>query len=259
RPRCPPLPPGRDGSPSRPVSSRPVSSRRSSGRSFPRSHFALLVVLLSLSLSACQTDTPPSQPSPTGWRAGAASRSVLPTVNGSRDYADPGVLPFDIDATSPGVFVETFDQGPIHVGNGRPDAHWVRDDLRVRALALQRAGDARVAVIVAADLYMLFAPDVAELRRRVIERLPESTRAHVDVLVAASHNHHGPDTAFEVNAAWFDMMLDEARDAVVDAVERLEPATLRAAEGTHYFGASDLSGIRVYDPTLGVLQARAPD
>jgi hypothetical protein len=184
---------------------------------------------------------------------------VLPTVNGSREYADPARLPFNIDATSPGVFVEAFDQGPIHVGNGRPDAHWVRDDLRVRALALQRHGQPRIAVIVTTDLYMLFAPDVAELRRRVHERLPEALRASVEILVAASHNHHGPDTAFEVNAAWFDMMLDQARDAVVEAVERLEPAALRAAEGTHYFGASDLSGVRVYDPTLGVLQARAPD
>ena len=195
----------------------------------------------------------------TGWRAGAASRSVLPTVNGSHAYADPGIMPLDIDTTSPGLFVETFDQGPIHVGNGNPDAHWVRDDLRVRTLALQRDDDPRIVVLVTTDLYMMFAPDVAELRVRVREMLPETLRDHVEVLVAATHNHHGPDTAFRVNPAWYDLMLTQTRDAVRDAVDRLEPATLRAAEGTHYFGASDLNGIRVYDPTLGVLQARAPD
>lgn len=200
--------------------------------------------------------TPSAEP---GWRAGAASRSVLPTVGGTHDYADPGLLPIDLDASSPGVFVEAFDAGPIHVGNGKPDAHWVRDDLRARALALQRADDPRIVAIVATDLYMLLAPDVEALRLRVREALPDDLREHVLVQVAASHNHHGPDTAFHVNPDWFDAMLDQTRDAVVDAVSRLEPATLRAAEGTHYFGASDLNGIRVYDPTLGVLQARATD
>ncbi len=216
----------------------------------------LLIVLALTTACTSGTDAPDVT---TGWRAGAASRSVLPTVGGSHAYADPGVMPLDIDATSPGLFVDTFDQGPIQVGNGNPDAHWVRDDLRVRTLALQRAGDPRIVVVVTTDLYMMFAPDVMELRLRVHAALPDVVRDHVLVLVAATHNHHGPDTAFHVNPAWYDLMLDQTRDAVRDAVDRLEPATLRAAEGTHYFGASDLSGIRVYDPTLGVLQARAPD
>lgn len=217
-----------------------------------------LLILLLLLLAGCSTGTDAPDVS-TGWRAGAGSRSVLPTVDGAHAYVDPGVLPLDIDATSPGLFVETFDQGPIHVGNGSPDAHWVRDDLRVRALALQRDGDPRIVVVVTTDLYMMFAPDVQELRDRVRAALPEAVRDHVSVLVAATHNHHGPDTAFHVNPAWYDLMLNQTRDAVRDAVDRLEPAALRAAEGTHYFGASDLNGIRVYDPTLGVLQARAPD
>jgi hypothetical protein len=216
-----------------------------------------LLLLLLLALSGCARPSPPVADA--DWRAGASSRSVLPTVNGTRAYADPAALPLDIDATVPGVFVPRFDQGPIHVGNGNPDAHWVRDDLRVRALALQRANDPRIVVIVTTDLYMVFAPDVHELRLRVHGALPEDVRDRVTVLVAATHNHHGPDTAFNVNPAWYDVMLDQSRDAVRDAVARLEPATLRAAEGTHYFGASDLNGIRVYDPTLGVLQARAPD
>jgi hypothetical protein len=216
-----------------------------------------LLLLALLTLAGCaRPATPAADP---GWRAGAASRSVLPTVEGTRAYADPALLPLDIDATSPGVFVERFDQGAIRVGNGNPDAHWVRDDLRVRALALQRADDPRIVVVVTTDLYMLFAPDVLELRRRVHAALPEDLRDRVKVLVAATHNHHGPDTAFHVNPAWYDVMLDQSRDAVRDAVARLEPATLRAAEGTHYFGASDLNGIRVFDPTLGVLQARATD
>ena len=82
---------------------------------------------------------------------------------------------------------------------------------------------------------------------------------HVEVLVHATHNHHGPDTAFAVNPEWYRFFLEQTRDAVKEAVDRLEPATLRVAEGRHYFGGSDLSGLRVFDPTLGVLQARAAD
>lgn len=216
------------------------------------------LVLFVMASGGCRSTGPDAGPSD-GWRAGASSRSVLPTVNGTHAYADPAGLPLDIDATDPGVFVEQFDQGPITVGNGKDGAHWVRDDLRVRALALQRGGTPKVVVIVATDLYMMLAPDVDDLRARVHAVLPEDARDHVDVLVAATHNHHGPDTAFHVNPEWYEFMLDQTRDAVREAVARLEPATLRAAEGTHYFGASDLNGLRVYDPTLGALQARASD
>ena len=224
-----------------------------------RAAAALVTCVVPMLLAVACGRQAPEETASTGWRAGASSRSVLPTVGGSHAYADPGVLPLDIDATSPGVFVAAFDQGAIHVGNGNPDAHWVRDDLRVRTLALQRDGDPRIVVLVAADLYMMFAPDVTALRERVRDALPEPLRDTVKVLVTATHNHHGPDTAFHVNPAWFEFMLDQTRDAVVSAVEALEPSTLRAAEGTHYFGASDLGGIRVFDPTLGVLQARATD
>ena len=36
-------------------------------------------------------------------------------------------------------------------------------------------------------------------------------------------------------------------------------ALAKQKKGTHYFGGSDLAGLAVYDPTLGVLQARAAD
>ena len=216
----------------------------------------LPVLLTFCLLAACgrAAQAPPDD----GWRVGASSRSVLPTVDGGHGYAAPERLPLDADAHDPGVFAAQFDQGPITGGNGKDNAHWVRDDLRVRALALARQ-DSRIVVVVSADVYMMFAPDVEELRRMVREVLAPPLRARVDLVVHATHNHHGPDTAFAVNAEWYRFFLEQARDAVREAIDRLEPATLRIAEGTHYFGASDLSGLRVFDPTLGVLQARAAD
>lgn len=217
----------------------------------------LVVLVMLLSATACGPSEAPSRDH--GWRAGTSSRSVLPTVDGGHGYASPERLPPDADADDPGVFAAQFDQGPIAVGNGQDNAHWVRDDLRVRALALQRVGTDRIVVIASADLYMVFRPDAEELRRMVREVLPAHLQDTVDVLVHATHNHHGPDTAFAVNPDWYRFFLEQTRDAVREAVERLEPATLRVAEGRHYFGASDLSGVRVFDPTLGVLQAQAPD
>lgn len=198
-------------------------------------------------------------PADTGWRVGASSRSVLPTVDGGHAYAAPERLPLDADAHDPGVFAAQFDQGPITVGNGKDQAHWVRDDLRVRTMAFQRGGTERIVVMVSADLYMVFRSDADELRRMVREVLPAEMQPRVEVLVHATHNHHGPDTAFAVNPEWYRFFLEQARDAVREAVERLEPATLRVNEGTHYFGGSDLAGLAVFDPTLGVLQARASD
>lgn len=217
----------------------------------------LVAVLVVGLLAACRPA--PEAPPDTGWRVGASSRSVLPTVDAGHGYAAPERLPLDADADDPGVFAEQFDQGPIAVGNGRDNAHWVRDDLRVRTMAVQRSGTDRIVVIVAADVYMVFRPDAEELRRMIHEVLPPGHRDTVDVMVHATHNHHGPDTAFAVNAEWYRFFLEQARDAVREAVERLEPATLQVAEGVHYFGGSDLAGLRVFDPTLGVLQARASD
>ena len=103
---------------------------------------------------------------------GAASRSALPLVNGSLDYLDAG-LPSETDPTSPGLFVEDFDDGPITVGNGEPDAQWVHDDVRLRAMAIEGLrGNGPIAVLLAADLYMIFRPDADEIRAKAAALLP---------------------------------------------------------------------------------------
>src|ERR671919_547017 len=78
--------------------------------------------------------------------AGAASRSVLPLVDGSLDYTRAG-FPSPDDAVSPGIFVPEWDDGRIAVGNGDAESHWVHDDLRVRALALREPSAKDVTVL----------------------------------------------------------------------------------------------------------------
>jgi hypothetical protein len=192
--------------------------------------------------------------------AGAASRSVLPLVDGRQDYLRQG-LPSARDAVSPGVFVPEWDDGRVAVGNGDSVSHWVHDDLRVRALAVAQPRSDDVTVLVAADLYMIFRADADAIRAKVDERLPRSYHRRgvdVEVLVGSTHNHHGPDTAFDVNHEWYEHMTDQAADAVVAALGRMQPARLRVGSGQHWFGMDD-GDPQVIDPTMNVLQAVATD
>jgi len=218
----------------------------------------LVGLLIATALTAAGTAQAAKKPTgnqakgPRVLKAGAASRSVLPLVDGSHDYLRAG-FPTDSDAISPGIFVPEWDDGRIAVGNGEDEAHWVRDDLRVRALALSKPSSHRITVLLAADLYMIFRVDADSIRAKVENRLPGTD---IEVLVGATHNHHGPDTAFDVNHDWYEYMTDQAADAVVDAVHEMRPARLRVGSGRHWFGMDD-GDPQVIDPSMNVLQAVA--
>jgi hypothetical protein len=184
---------------------------------------------------------------------GAASRSVLPTVDGTTDYLD-GAVPDRSDPTSLGAFVPEFDQGRVAVGNGEDRSFWVHDDIRVRAMALSDVASDKTIVLVASDLYMIFKQDGDQIRREVAERLG-SAHSDVELIITATHNHEGPDTAFDVNHQWYDHMIDQTVDAVVEAIGNTKPATLRVASGEHWFASHDGVDPIVYDPTMNVLQA----
>src|SRR5699024_8561440 len=81
-------------------------------------------------------------------KVGAASESVLPLVNGSLDYFENGDLPDEYDTDSMGIFVEEFDVGQVVVGNGGDDAHWVRDDIRVSAMAIENKQDKNMVAVL---------------------------------------------------------------------------------------------------------------
>lgn len=195
------------------------------------------------------------------FKVGAASRSVLPLVDGARDYLDDPALPFLDDADSPGVFVEEWDAGRVAVGNGHHDAHWVRDDLRVRAVAVEELRGGRegkdIVVMAATDLYMVFRADADVIRERALAQLPPSVRNRVDIAIGSTHNHHGPDTAFDINHVWYDQMMDEVAAAIVESVVNRRPARLSVAAGELWYGMRDSRDPMIIDPTMNVLQATA--
>lgn len=187
--------------------------------------------------------------------AGAASRSILPTVGRSTDYA-AGLSALGSDNVDAGRFVERFDHGRIDVGNGEANARWVRDDLRVSALALQHRD--RTIVLVSVDLYMVFRVDGEAI---TTQARAELDREHRDatIVVSATHNHHGPDTAFSVNDDWYQHVADQATDAIVEAVGSLQPVEMVAATGEHTFGVNDTRDPVIVDPRLNVAQFRSVD
>lgn len=196
----------------------------------------------------------PAQPAVAGGKlkVGVASRSVLPLVGGSHDYLAPGFPPrsepFDL-----GIPVPAWDDGRIAVGNGASESYWVHDDVRVSALALQKGG--RIVVIVATDLYMVFRLDADQIRAKAATLLGKKLAKKTRILVTATHNHHGPDTAFDVNHSWYEYMTDQVAAVIKEAVDTRRKATIRVAAGEHWFGAKDGTDPKVFDPRLNVLQA----
>ena len=185
---------------------------------------------------------------------GAASRSVLPLVDGSYDYLKVP-LPGRNDATDPGILVPAWDDGRIAVGNGQPVSYWVRDDLRATAIAIEDPRSPDIAVVVASDLYMVFRNDGDEMRARAAARLPPGVAKKLKVIVTATHNHHGPDTAFDVNHDWYEHMSGQMAQVIADAVRNRRPARLHVAAGQHWFGMNDGTDPQIFDPALNVLQA----
>jgi hypothetical protein len=178
---------------------------------------------------------------------------VLPTVGGTRDYlADAPGWADPVDPADIGVFVPTWDQGVVDVGNGEGDGSWVHDDLRTTALVLQK-GETQV-IMITADLYMLFAFDQDEIERRLRDQLPPEF-AEAQIIISATHNHHGPDSAFSINDDWYDQAADEMVGAAMDAIGNgLLPARMTSVAGEHRFGQSDQRDPLIVDPRLNVLQ-----
>lgn len=195
-------------------------------------------------------ENPPEAPT---VLAGAASRSLLPTVSGGRDYLQeaPGwPLAAQLDANDPGVFVPVWDQGRVDVGNGNSDGSWVHDDVRATVVALQR--EEKQIIFITSNTYMHLKADVDEIVQRVQAALPADWSG-ADVLLSASHNHHGPETAFGPNAQWYEMAAQQIVDAALAAVAAVEPVSAKVAAGTHNYGSVDQRDPRVYDARLNVL------
>tara|TARA_R110002153_G_scaffold82780_3_gene208675 strand:- start:7714 stop:9651 length:1938 start_codon:yes stop_codon:yes gene_type:complete len=189
--------------------------------------------------------------------AGASSQSLLPTVNGSRTYLNdaPGWLSAsEVDANSPGLFIADWDQGQINVGNGEADASWVHDDIRVTALALDY--DGQKVILVSTDTYMHIATDVDKMIADARVNLSDDW-VEANILFHATHNHHGPDTAFEINDDWYQMASDQITLSIHEAIDAIQPATTKIATGMHGYGAFDQRDPRITDDRLNVMTFNA--
>ena len=220
---------------------------------------AALLVLGVVAVPTVAAAAPPNtggRGAPPVIKVGAASRSVLPTIDGSHDYL-AAVDPDPTDPLSPGLFVPEWDQGRVAVGNGDSDSHWVHDDMEVTAVAFQPSGSKQITVVMAANLYMIFGADAEVIRERVADLVGPEVAGRLEIAISSDHNHHGPDTAFDVNHEWYDLMIDQSAAAIVEAIDELRPARLDVAQTDHYFGLRDSRDPQVIDPTLGVLRATA--
>ena len=219
------------------------------------------VCLLSASLLACNDDNDQEEvlpPTPPLLMVGASSQSILPTVDGARDYltSAPGWELNDDYSQNPGVYIAQWDQGIVNVGNGEPDSAWVHDDVRVTAIAMQRE-ESKV-ILVATDAYMHFAPDVDKMVELAKAELPEEW-ADAEILINASHNHQGPSTAFSVNPDFYEMMSTQITLAIKDAVGALEPATTKVATTQYGYGTQRDQAPLISDERLNVMTFSAFD
>lgn len=212
------------------------------------------LALSAILLASAAIGAPGSPPGQGTLLVGAASTSVLPLVDDSYDYLKSGFPPRS-DKVDPGIVVPQWDDGRIAVGNGAPVSYWVHDDLRATALAIDDPRSPDIVVILATDLYMIFRSDGDEIRAKAAALLPPGIAKKLRIIVSATHNHHGPDTAFDVNHSWYEHMTDQAAAAIAAAVENRRPARLMVAAGEHWFGMRDGTDPQVFDPRLNVLQA----
>jgi hypothetical protein len=117
---------------------------------------------------------------------GAASRSVLPLVDGSLDYLGAG-FPGRDDPYDPGIVVPEWDDGRIAVGNSDDFPAWVHDDIRVAAMAVDDPRSADLVMFVSTDLYMVFRADAEEIRTKAAALPPPGIAARARIVVTASH------------------------------------------------------------------------
>lgn len=167
---------------------------------------------------------------------GAAARDITPDLS----KYDPWV---DVDGNSK-FEPRKGDTYEDRNGNGSPDLVWlggfnvnrpaqgVNDPLWTRAIAF-RHGKTTIA-IVSIDCVGLTHERFIKARQAIAQRRPDITH----VLFSSTHTHNSPDTMGiwsripffgEFDESYVDFILDQTCEAVVEAVDKLEPADVLIA------------------------------
>lgn len=145
---------------------------------------------------------------------------------------------------------------PVSGGIGTPKpSHTKQGELYARALVLEK-GNTRVAIV---NVDNLGWPSVlGNKSRKLIKGI-----APENILIGATHTHSGPDAYGFPNEKgesfadlkYLDWCVQQIADAVNEAVQKLEPASLKTAVGeakgkiAYNYYAPDL-----YDPRCGIIQ-----
>lgn len=188
------------------------------------------------------------------WFAGAASITITPPVDGRTDY---------IQALSPtnesaGTFVRRFDFGIINVGNGKPNAHWVRDELCARAAAIGPDPDGFTTVFVSVEVYMLFMNDLEQFHQKLRAALGSERYDKLRIVVHAEHNHSGPDTGgvgLAINQQYYAYLMDQMVSVTVEALDVREPVQLHWGIAPFYYGLGDIRDPRLQDANVRTIRA----
>jgi len=143
-------------------------------------------------------------------------------------------------------------------GNNRR-ATTIHDDLYARALAIQ--DDKTTLVLVALDLIGFFRPDVLQ----VIENV---NRPDVQIVIASTHTHHGPDTmglwgpddkTCGVDEEYMITLKQKIVDVIHASLSKLEPASAKWTS-VHVPGlAKNARNPEILDDELTLLQFTTED
>lgn len=159
------------------------------------------------------------------------------------------------------VITPTLDRSVYLAGFGRNRrAESVHDDLTARALSLTH--HQTTLVLCAVDLIGLFRPDVLEITRRV-----QAAHPGAQVILAATHTHHGPDTmglwgpnmrTRGVDETYMAALKDTITRTILSSLQNPQPAHLRAAAVRVPGLAKNARNPDIVDDELTVLQFTTP-
>ena len=148
---------------------------------------------------------------------------------------------------------------PVSGGIGTPKKTTAKKgDLFARALVLEK-GNTRIAIVSVDNLGWSSA--LGDKSRALIKGIPPE-----NVLIGATHTHSAPDAygfpdengRTYADLKYLDWCVQQIADAVNEAVERVEPASLKIAVGEAKGKiAYNYYAPQLYDPRCGVIQAVA--
>ena len=199
------------------------------------------------------------------------------------DEGYPGPDPGELDGELQGAFIAGFSHGrPAQrcpaalIGCAAPEcchSALAHDDLKAQIVVLRRG--ALTVGLASLDVVGIFHTDIEMIRRELsaeLEARPE-LGAVDHLLIAATHNHEGPDSVGQYGAGsdlpirsgrdlrWMARLRAQVVRGVIESLEALRPARAERAlikQGIEGLGMSDSRTPYIFDDNLPVLRLSDP-